>query len=46
MTQSIEGLVICPNDRIAFGGKYQGAETAGRVSISDFTVEVLELLDE
>ena len=46
MTQSVEGLVIRPNDRIAFGGKYQGAETAGRVSISDITVEVLELLDE
>ena len=46
MTKSIEGLVIRPNDRIAFGGKYQGAETAGRVSISDMTVEVLELLDE
>ena len=46
MTKSIEGLVIRPNDRIAFGGKYQGAETAGRVLISDMTVEVLELLDE
>lgn len=46
MTQSVEGLVIRPNDRIAFGGKHQGAETAGRVLISDMTVEVLELLDE
>ena len=46
MTKSIEGLVIRPNDRIAFGGKYQGADTAGRVLISDMTVEVLELLDE
>ena len=46
MTQSVEGLVIRPNYRIAFGGKYQGAETAGRVLISDMTVEVLELLDE
>ena len=46
MTQSVEGLVIRPDDRIAIGGKYQGSETAGRVSISDITVEVLELLDE
>ena len=45
MTKSVEGLVIRPNDRIAFGGKYQGAETAGRVLISDMTVEVLELID-
>ena len=46
MTKSIEGLVIRPNDRIAFGGKYQGAETAGRISISDMTVEVIEILNE
>ena len=48
-TQSVEGLVIRAEDRIAFGCMHDPNNeygSKGRVSISDMVVEVLEIIDE
>lgn len=45
-TKSIVGLVVGANDRIAFGGEYNGADNTGRIYVSDVTVEVVSIEDD